>query len=95
MSELSQQIKAIIENEPLSKLIQPCAEHPGIMVIPATIDLAGAEIELVSIDDAVKSCEVAVVLVSHDEFKMVPLAERRHLEVIDTCGIWQDMPIRH
>ena len=41
--------EAIIENESLSKLLQPCAEHPGIVVIPATIDLAGAEIELVSI----------------------------------------------
>ncbi|MDX2969041.1 AAA family ATPase [Kribbella solani] len=41
--------EAVIEGEPLSKLIQPCAEHPGIQVIPATIDLAGAEIELVSL----------------------------------------------
>ncbi|GAA1539904.1 hypothetical protein GCM10009741_48360 [Kribbella lupini] len=41
--------EAIIENEPLSKLLQPCEEHPGIVVVPATIDLAGAEIELVSI----------------------------------------------
>jgi len=41
--------EAVIEGESLSKLLQPCAEHPGIMVVPATIDLAGAEIELVSI----------------------------------------------
>jgi chromosome partitioning protein len=41
--------EAVIEGEPLSKLLAPCAEHPGIMVVPATIDLAGAEIELVSI----------------------------------------------
>jgi chromosome partitioning protein len=41
--------EAIIEGEPLSKLLAPCAEHPGIVVVPATIDLAGAEIELVSI----------------------------------------------
>jgi UDP-N-acetyl-D-mannosaminuronic acid dehydrogenase len=47
-----------------------------------------------NIDDAVKSCEIALVLVDHDEFKMVPLAERRHLDVIDTRGIWQDMPVR-
>jgi hypothetical protein len=25
---------------------------------------------------------------------LVPLAERRHLDVIDTRGIWQDMPVR-
>ncbi|MFI5710265.1 ParA family protein [Kribbella sp. NPDC051620] len=41
--------EAVIEGEPLSKLLVPCAEHPGIVVVPATIDLAGAEIELVSI----------------------------------------------
>jgi chromosome partitioning protein len=41
--------EAIIEGESLGKLLQPCAEHPGIQVVPATIDLAGAEIELVSI----------------------------------------------
>ena len=41
--------EAIIEGESLGKLLAPCAEHPGIMVVPATIDLAGAEIELVSI----------------------------------------------
>jgi UDP-N-acetyl-D-mannosaminuronate dehydrogenase len=67
--------------------------EPNVRKLPC--EFAQYGVELVSIDDAVKSCEVAVVLVSHDEFKMVPLAERRHLEVIDTCGIWQDMPIRH
>jgi chromosome partitioning protein len=41
--------EAVIEGEPLSKLLAPCVEHPGIVVVPATIDLAGAEIELVSI----------------------------------------------
>jgi chromosome partitioning protein len=41
--------EAIIEGEPLRNLVSPCADHPGISVIPATIDLAGAEIELVSI----------------------------------------------
>ena len=41
--------EAIIEGEPLRNLIAQCADHPGISVIPATIDLAGAEIELVSI----------------------------------------------
>jgi chromosome partitioning protein len=41
--------EAIIEGEPLRNLVTPCADHPGISVIPATIDLAGAEIELVSI----------------------------------------------
>jgi chromosome partitioning protein len=41
--------EAIIEGESLGELLAPCADHPGILVVPATIDLAGAEIELVSI----------------------------------------------
>ena len=38
-----------------------------------------------------RTCEIAVLLVDHDQFKMIPLSERRHLAVIDTRGIWQDM----
>lgn len=41
--------EAIIEGAELSRLIVPCDQHPGIFVVPASIDLAGAEIELVSI----------------------------------------------
>lgn len=41
--------EAIIEGQPLSKLIQPCPDVPGLEVLPASIDLAGAEIELVSL----------------------------------------------
>jgi chromosome partitioning protein len=33
----------------LSEALQPCAEDPALFVVPATIDLAGAEIELVSV----------------------------------------------
>jgi hypothetical protein len=32
---------------------------------------------------------VAIVLVDHDEFRNVPLGERRHLSVPDTRGIWR------
>jgi UDP-N-acetyl-D-mannosaminuronic acid dehydrogenase len=67
--------------------------EPNVRQLPPELARYGAE--LISIDDAVKSCEIAIVLVSHDEFKMIPISERRHLEVIDTCGIWQDMPARH
>jgi UDP-N-acetyl-D-mannosaminuronic acid dehydrogenase len=47
-----------------------------------------------TVDEAVRTCEIAILLVDHDEFKLVSLAERRHLDVIDTRGIWQDMPVR-
>ncbi|MDP9821318.1 chromosome partitioning protein [Nocardioides massiliensis] len=40
---------AVIEERPLTEIVQPCAEIPDLYVAPATIDLAGAEIELVSL----------------------------------------------
>jgi UDP-N-acetyl-D-mannosaminuronic acid dehydrogenase len=66
--------------------------EPNLREIPKEFELSGAE--FVNIDDALKSCEIAILLVDHDEFKMVSLAERRHLDVIDTRGIWLDMPAR-
>jgi len=41
--------EAIIEGVDLDELVQPCRELPGLTVLPASIDLAGAEIELVSL----------------------------------------------
>ncbi len=66
--------------------------EPNLRKLPAEFSSYGTE--LVSVDDALRSCEIALLLVDHDEFKMVALAERRHLDVIDTRGIWQDMPAR-
>jgi len=64
--------------------------EPYIHKLPAKLADHGAE--LTELDEAIRICEIAVVLVDHDHFKMIPLAERRHLDVIDTRGIWQDMP---
>ena len=36
------------DSTPLSQIVQECEEIPGLLGAPATIDLAGAEIELVS-----------------------------------------------
>jgi UDP-N-acetyl-D-mannosaminuronic acid dehydrogenase len=66
--------------------------EPHIRKLPSQIAEHGAE--LTDLDEAIRSCEIAIVLVDHDHFKMIPLAERRHLAVIDTRGIWQDMPVR-
>ncbi len=41
--------EALVEGRPLAELVQPCPTVPGLSVVPATIDLAGAEIELVSV----------------------------------------------
>jgi UDP-N-acetyl-D-mannosaminuronic acid dehydrogenase len=66
--------------------------EPNLRRLPVEFEKYGAE--FLGVDEALRSCEIAVLLVDHDEFKMVPLAERRHLDVIDTRGIWQDMPAR-
>jgi UDP-N-acetyl-D-mannosaminuronic acid dehydrogenase len=63
--------------------------EPNIEELPAELARAGAV--LTDLDDAIRSCEVAIVLVDHDQFKLAPLADRRHLAVLDTRGIWQDM----
>ncbi len=44
------------------------------------------------IDTALEECEVMIVLVDHDIFKSVPLAERADKQVYDTRGIWPDQP---
>ncbi|MFL6025050.1 MAG: ParA family protein [Marmoricola sp.] len=39
----------LVDGMPLSEAVQQHADIPGLFVVPATIDLAGAEIELVSV----------------------------------------------
>ena len=41
----------LTDSTPLSHIVQKCDEVPGLLGAPATIDLAGAEIELVSGED--------------------------------------------
>jgi chromosome partitioning protein len=40
--------EVLTEGTPLAKVIQPSTENPNLACIPATIDLAGAEIEIVT-----------------------------------------------
>jgi chromosome partitioning protein len=39
----------LVDNRPLAEVIQPAGDLPGLYCAPATIDLAGAEIELVPV----------------------------------------------
>ncbi|MFC6287024.1 ParA family protein [Nocardioides sp. GCM10027113] len=39
----------LVEGVPLTDVVSPCPDVEGLDVVPATIDLAGAEIELVSV----------------------------------------------
>ena len=47
---------------------------------------------LIDIDTALETCDVLIVLVDHDVFRVVPLAERVGKAVYDTRGIWPDQP---
>lgn len=52
----------------LREVMQPCPDVPGVEVAPATIDLAGAEIELVNASDRSSALRNAIdVLLSEDD----------------------------
>lgn len=55
-------------------------------------EFAGTTASLIDIDTALETSEILIVLVDHDAFKAVPLAERAHKLVYDTRGIWLDQP---
>jgi UDP-N-acetyl-D-mannosaminuronic acid dehydrogenase len=63
--------------------------EPYIKRLPGDIATTGAE--FVCLREALASCEVAIVLVDHEDFRSIPLGERRHLAVLDTRGIWRDL----
>lgn len=64
--------------------------EPYAVQLPSEFD--GTAAELIDIDTALETCGVLIVLVDHDAFKAVPLAERMHKQVYDTRGIWLDQP---
>lgn len=47
-SEVASLYDVVVEGAPLADVIQECPDVPGLWCAPATVDLAGAEIELVS-----------------------------------------------
>jgi UDP-N-acetyl-D-mannosaminuronic acid dehydrogenase len=55
-------------------------------------EFEGTEAALIDIDTALETSEILIVLVDHDQFKAVPLAERAGHLVYDTRGIWLDQP---
>ncbi|TIX49190.1 UDP-N-acetyl-D-mannosamine dehydrogenase [Alteraurantiacibacter aquimixticola] len=64
--------------------------EPYAAKLPIEFTDTGAQ--LIDIDTALEDCDVMVVLVDHDIFKSVPLAERAAKQVYDTRGIWPDQP---
>ncbi len=64
--------------------------EPYAAVLPREFE--GTDAELIDIDTALETCDVLIVLVDHDAFKAIPLAERATKQVYDTRGIWLDQP---
>ncbi|MDE2411374.1 MAG: UDP-N-acetyl-D-mannosamine dehydrogenase [Sphingomonadales bacterium] len=64
--------------------------EPYASALPREFEGTGAD--LIDIDTALESCGVLIVLVDHDAFRAVPLAERADKAVYDTRGIWLDQP---
>jgi UDP-N-acetyl-D-mannosaminuronic acid dehydrogenase len=64
--------------------------EPYAAELPIEFTDTGAE--LIDIDTALEGCDVLIVLVDHDVFRVVPLAERAGKTIYDTRGIWPDQP---
>jgi UDP-N-acetyl-D-mannosaminuronic acid dehydrogenase len=64
--------------------------EPYAAALPVEFNDTGAG--LIDIDTALETCDVLIVLVDHDVFRVVPLAERAGKAVYDTRGIWPDQP---
>jgi UDP-N-acetyl-D-mannosaminuronic acid dehydrogenase len=55
-------------------------------------EFAGTGAHLIDLDTALEEHDILLVLVDHDAFRQVPLAERARKLVYDTRGIWPDQP---
>ncbi len=64
--------------------------EPYAAELPLEFTDTGAH--LIDVDQALETCDILIVLVDHDVFRVVPLAERADKLVYDTRGIWPDQP---
>jgi len=64
--------------------------EPYASTLPREFEGTGAV--QIDLDTALEDCDILLVLVDHDIFRHVPLAERAGKIVYDTRGIWPDQP---
>ncbi|MBN8806894.1 MAG: UDP-N-acetyl-D-mannosamine dehydrogenase [Sphingomonas sp.] len=62
--------------------------EPYITSLPRS--LAGSGAVLVDLDDALRRCDIVLLLVDHDQFKSVSSTDRTGKSCYDTRGIWRD-----
>ena len=61
--------EVLLDNTPIADVVQPSPEVPRLRCVPATIDLAGAEIELVSVVARESRLQKAIAAyVEHERF---------------------------
>ena len=61
--------------------------EPNVAQLPCALTESGAQ--RVTLEEALASCGILLLLVDHDEFKKVPREELAHKTIIDTRGIWK------
>ena len=61
----------------------------GTLPLPAR--LAGRNIQLVGLNEALAQADLVVLLVDHKEFKELPAERLAGKRVIDTRGTWRDL----
>jgi UDP-N-acetyl-D-mannosaminuronic acid dehydrogenase len=64
--------------------------EPYAAELPREFEGTGAR--QIDLDEALEECDILLVLVDHDIFRVVPVAERLGKIVYDTRGIWPDQP---
>ncbi|RYD62066.1 MAG: UDP-N-acetyl-D-mannosamine dehydrogenase, partial [Sphingomonadales bacterium] len=64
--------------------------EPYAAELPIEFTDSGAH--LIDVDEALEACDILIVLVDHDVFRVVPLAERADKLVYDTRGWSGQMP---
>jgi chromosome partitioning protein len=73
----------LVEGAALADVAQPCPEVEGLDVVPATIDLAGAEIELVSV--VARENRLNKAISAHPRVGGVEAGEERYDYVLVDC----------
>jgi UDP-N-acetyl-D-mannosaminuronic acid dehydrogenase len=61
--------------------------EPNIAQLPGALTSLGAQ--KITLEDALASCDILLLLVDHDEFKDVPSESLAGKRIIDTRGIWK------
>jgi UDP-N-acetyl-D-mannosaminuronic acid dehydrogenase len=60
--------------------------EPHVYDLPSAIQLPG--VHKVDVDEAIRSADIVVALVKHDQFKLLPKADLDSKIILDTCGMW-------